>query len=164
MDNTIIIAVIGPATNTNATILELAEKIGEFIALNGWILLSGGRDKGIMEAANEGAYSAGGMTVGVLPGDGNEKSKFVKIPIVTGMGSARNNIIALTADILVAVGMGSGTSSEISLALKAGKTVIIARADQKTKDFFSDLGKDRIIFADNLEEVKLNLLKHFTAK
>ena len=164
MDNTIIIAVIGPATNTNATILELAEKIGEFIALNGWILLSGGRDKGIMEAANEGAYSAGGMTVGVLPGDGNEKSKFVKIPIVTGMGSSRNNIIALTADILVALGMGPGTSSEISLALKAGKTVIIARADQKTKDFFTDLGKDRIIFADNLEEVKLNLLKHFTAK
>lgn len=164
MDNTIIIAVIGPATNTNAAILELAEKIGEFIALNGWILLSGGRDKGIMEAANEGAYSAGGMTVGVLPGEGNEKSEFVKIPIVTGMGSARNNIIALTANILVAVGMGFGTSSEISLALKAGKKVVIVRADQKTKDFFSNLGKDRIIFADNLEEVKLNLLKHLTAK
>ena len=164
MDRAIFIAVIGPATNTNDAILELAEKIGEFIALNGWILLSGGRDKGIMEAANEGAYSAGGMTVGVLPGDGNEKSEFVKIPIVTGMGSARNNIIALTADMLVAVGMGFGTSSEISLALKAGKKVVIAGADQKTKDFFSDLGKDRIIFADNLEEVKLNLIKHFTPK
>jgi len=164
MDKTIFIAVIGPAVNTNDAILELAKQIGEFIAFNGWILLSGGRDKGIMEATNEGAYSAGGMTVGILPGDGNEKSEYVKIPIVTGMGSARNNIIALTADMLVAVGMGSGTSSEISLALKAGKTVIIARADQKTKDFFSDLGKDRIIFADNLEEVKLNLLKHFTAK
>jgi len=164
MDKAIFIAVIGPATNTNDAILELAKKIGEFIALNGWILLSGGRDKGIMEATNEGAYSAGGMTVGVLPGDGNEKSKYVKIPIVTGMGSARNNIIALTADLLVAISMGFGTSSEISLALKAGKTVIIARANQKTKDFFSDLGKDRIIFADNLEEVKLNLLKHFTPK
>jgi len=164
MDNAIIIAVIGPATNTNDAILELAKKIGEFIALNGWILLSGGRNKGIMEAANEGAYSARGMTVGVLPGDGNEKSEYVKIPIVTGMGSARNNIIALTADMLVAVDMGFGTSSEISLALKAGKTVIIARADQKTQDFFSNLGKDRIIFADNLEEVKLNLLKHFTPK
>ena len=67
------------------------------------------------------------------------------------MGSARNNIIALTADILVAVGMGSGTSSEISLALKAGKTVVIVGGDQKTKDFFLDLGKDRIIFADKLE-------------
>jgi len=164
MDNAIIIAVICPATNTNDAILELAKKIGEFIALNGWILLSGGRNKGIMEAANEGAYSARGMTVGVLPGDGNEKSEYVKIPIVTGMGSARNNIIALTADILVAVGMGFGTSSEISLALKAGKKVVIAGADQKAKDFFSDLGKDRIIFADNLEEVKLNLLKHLTAK
>jgi len=164
MDRAIFIAVIGPATNTNDAILELAEKIGEFIALNGWILLSGGRDKGIMEAANEGAYSAGGMTVGVLPGDGNEKSEFVKIPIVTGMGSARNNIIALTADMLVAVGMGFGTSSEISLALKAGKKVVIAGADQITKDFFSDLGKNRIMFADNLEEVKLNLLKHFNPK
>jgi len=164
MDNAIIIAVIGPATNTDDAILELAEKIGEFIALSGWILLSGGRNKGIMEAANEGAYSAGGMTVGVLPGDGNEKSEFVKIPIVTGMGSARNNIIAMTADMLVAVGMGPGTSSEISLALKAGKTVIITGADQIAKDFFSDLGKDRIMFADNLEEVKLNLLKHFIPK
>jgi len=164
MDNATIIAVIGPATNTNTAILELAEKIGEFIALNGWILLSGGRDKGIMTAANQGACSAGGMTVGVLPGDGSEKSEFVKIPIVTGMGSARNNIIALTADMLVAAGMGFGTSSEISLALKAGKTVIIVNADQKTKDFFSNLGKDRIIFADNLEEVKFNLLKHFTPK
>ena len=80
------------------------------------------------------------------------------------MGSARNNIIALTADILVAVGMGSGTSSEISLALKAGKTIIISGSDKIAKDFFSDLGKDRIIFADNLKEVKFNLLNHFTAK
>ena len=164
MDNAILIAVIGPATNTNDAILELAKKIGEFIALNGWILLSGGRNKGIMEAANEGAYSARGMTVGVLPGDMNQKSEFVKIPIVTGIGSARNNIIALTADMLVAIGMGFGTSSEISLALKAGKTVIIVKADQKTKDFFSNLGKDRIIFADNFEEVKLSLIKHFTPK
>ena len=162
MDKAVIIAVIGPASNTNVAILELAEKIGEFIAFNRWGLLSGGRDKGIMEAANKGAFLAGGMTVGVLPGDKSEKSEYVKISIVTGMGSARNNIIALTADILVAVGMGAGTSSEISLALKAGKTIVIAGADQKIKDFFLNLGKDRIIFADNLEEVKLNLLEFFT--
>lgn len=65
--------------------------------------------------------TAGGLTIGVLPGiDAGEVSSAIDVPIVTGMGSGRDNINALSGDIMLAVGMGPGTAAEISLALKAG--------------------------------------------
>ena len=67
--------------------------------------------------------SAGGMTIGIVPAaDASEVSDAIDIPIITGLGGARDNINALSCSVLVAVGMGPGTCAEVALALKAGET------------------------------------------
>ena len=78
-----------------------------------------------MEAACRGAKAAGGITVGILPGtDRQEANAYVDIPIVTGLGEARNAIVVRTADAVIAVSGGYGTLSEIGLALKMGRPVV----------------------------------------
>lgn len=78
-----------------------------------------------MEAACRGAKEAGGATVGLLPGlDRRHANRWVDVAIPTGLGEARNALVARAADALVAVGGGFGTLSEIALALKAGTPVI----------------------------------------
>jgi uncharacterized protein (TIGR00725 family) len=102
----------------------LAREVGALIARGGDILICGGRT-GVMEAACEGARSMGGVTVGVLPGtDRREANLFVTVPIATGLGVARNAIIARAADALIAVEGSYGTLSELAYALGMGKTVV----------------------------------------
>lgn len=121
----IIIGVMGGANVTEQE-REKAYILGKMIAENGWVLLNGGRNCGIMEASAKGAWEHGGLTVGILPDDTLENlSDFIKIPIVTGMGSARNNINVLSSSIVVACSGGMGTVSEIALALKQEKRVIL---------------------------------------
>jgi uncharacterized protein (TIGR00725 family) len=88
------------------------------------MLLCGGKD-GVMEAACEGVASAGGMSIGLLPDDEwQAANRFVTIPIATGIGVARNAIIARAGLALVAVGGGYGTLSEMALALQFGRPVL----------------------------------------
>ena len=109
---------------------ERAFRLGHLIAQQGWVLLNGGRNCGIMDASARGAKSAGGWTIGILPDDhGRQVSEFIDIPILTGMGSARNAINVLSSDIVVSCSGGTGTLSEIALALKAGKTVVLLNMD-----------------------------------
>jgi uncharacterized protein (TIGR00725 family) len=118
-----IIGVIGSG-QCESSIYQLAAEVGEEIAKRGAILVCGGLT-GVMEAAAKGASSAGGLTVGILPGPSiNSANSFIKIPVATDMGQARNVIIAHTADALVAVAGGAGTLSEIGHALKIGKPVV----------------------------------------
>jgi len=78
-----------------------------------------------MEAACRGAQAEGGTTVGILPGiDRREANAYVEIPIVTGLGEARNAIVIRTADAVIAVSGGYGTLSEIGFALKMGRPVV----------------------------------------
>ncbi|MBF0457541.1 MAG: TIGR00725 family protein [Nitrospirae bacterium] len=101
-----------------------AEEVGRLIALKGGLLISGGLG-GVMEAACKGAKKAGGLTVGILPqGDKRHANPHVDIPIATGMGAARNAIIAQTADVFIAIGGSYGTLSEIAYALQFNKPVI----------------------------------------
>ncbi|MFA5628928.1 MAG: TIGR00725 family protein [Dehalococcoidales bacterium] len=117
------IAVIGNS-KASAHEINLAEEIGRQIAKHGAILVCGGLD-GIMEAACRGAVSEGGLTVGILPGTNrNEANAFVKIPIVTGIGWARNMIVVKSAQAVIAVGGAYGTLTEIGYALKSGIPVI----------------------------------------
>jgi uncharacterized protein (TIGR00725 family) len=117
------IAVIGNS-KASAQEIKLAEEIGREIAKNGAVLVCGGLD-GVMEAACHGAVSAGGLTVGILPGtDRNDANEFVKIPIVTGIGYARNIIVVKSAQAVIAVGGSYGTLTEIGYALKNGIPVI----------------------------------------
>jgi len=118
-----IIGVIGGGS-AGITHYRKAEEVGRLIALRGWMLVCGGLG-GVMEAAARGAHEAGGVTIGLLPGnDRDSANQFITIPITTGLGEGRNLLIVRTADLLIAVGGEYGTLSEIALALKTGKPVI----------------------------------------
>jgi uncharacterized protein (TIGR00725 family) len=98
--------------------------VGRELGTRGAVLVCGGLG-GVMEAACRGAKEAGGTTVGILPGtDRSAANAYVDIAIPTGLGEARNALVARAADALLAVGGGYGTLSEIALALKAGKRVV----------------------------------------
>lgn len=125
MNRAFIVGIMGGSKAKPADLTD-AKELGRCIAREGWVLLNGGRHAGIMDASAKGASGAGGLTVGILPEDNDAgASPYVKIPIVTGMGSARNMINVLTSHIVVACPGGAGTVSEIALALKHGKTVIL---------------------------------------
>jgi hypothetical protein len=118
-----IIAVVG-GEDAGAPALEQAEAVGRELALRGCTLICGGRG-GVMEAACRGALEAGGQTIGVLPGtDRSEMNSYVTVPIVSGVGRARNLIIVLSADAVIAIDGGFGTLSEIGFALSYGKPVV----------------------------------------
>jgi uncharacterized protein (TIGR00725 family) len=122
-DNSPIIAVIGGA-NPAPEEAAAAEAVGRALAEGGAILICGGRG-GVMEAACRGAKAADGLTIGILPGPHRgEANPYVDIPIVTGIGAARNAIIARTAQAAVAVGGSYGTLSEIAFALAFGVPVV----------------------------------------
>ena len=117
------IAVIGPREATEIE-RQAAFALGSGLAALGIVLLCGGKG-GVMEAACEGAAAAGGLSIGLLPdADWQAANRFVTIPLATGIGEARNAIIARAALALVAVGGGYGTLSEIALALQFGRPVL----------------------------------------
>lgn len=117
------IGVIG-GSEASEELLKLAERVGSLIASEGCVLVCGGLG-GVMEAAAKGAKSAGGLTVGVLPGGSrSDANPYIDIAIATNMGHARNAIIAHTCDALIAVGGRYGTLSEISFGLALGKRVV----------------------------------------
>ena len=102
----------------------LAYEVGRELGARGHTLVCGGRG-GVMREACRGAREAGGLTVGILPGDdASDANEFVDVPVVTGLGSARNTIIARTAEALVAVSGSYGTLSEIAFGLIAGRPIV----------------------------------------
>ncbi|GAB4281495.1 MAG: hypothetical protein Kow0067_00940 [Coriobacteriia bacterium] len=120
-----IIGVMGSGRMLSAEAERTAEDLGRLIAENGWVLLTGGRAAGVMDACSRGAAHAGGLVVGVLPDeDPVRSSRWVDVPICTGMGDARNAVNALSSRVVVALPGGAGTLSEVALALKAGRVVI----------------------------------------
>mgnify|MGYP001574238666 CR=1 FL=1 len=149
----IIVGVMGPGSETSETVISQALQLGCLIAREGWIVLSGGRNTGVMDAVSRGAKEAHGLTVGILPdADAGAASEAVDIAIVTGMGSGRNIINVLSSNVVVACGMGAGTASEIALALKAGRRVVILGDHQEARAFFGALGNKAVTFADSPEE------------
>lgn len=109
----------------DARVEDLARTMGQLIASAGWVLLNGGRDAGVMAASALGAAEAGGLVIGVLPDDDWVGiAPHVDVPIITGMGDARNAINVLSSRVVVALPGGAGTISEIALALKAGRPVV----------------------------------------
>ena len=117
------IAVIGGAQASPKEI-RLAEEVGRELAQRGVILVCGGLG-GVMEAACRGASSAGGITIGILPGESRQAANnYVQVPIVTGMGYARNVAVVKSAQAVIAIGGNYGTLSEIGHALQSGIPVI----------------------------------------
>ena len=129
MSKSIVVGVMGGASATEAS-WQAAYRLGTLIAEQGWILLNGGRNVGIMEASAKGAHDAGGITVGISPDETDQAvSPFMQVPILTGMGRARNCINVLSSRIVVACPGGPGTLSEIALALKYRRPVILLDCD-----------------------------------
>jgi uncharacterized protein (TIGR00725 family) len=159
-----IIGVMGAGDNAAESALHHGYALGQLIARRGWILLNGGRNCGVMDASARGAKEAGGLTVGILPdADMRRASAYIDIPILTGLGSGRNNINVLSSDVVIACRGGAGTLSEIALALKAKKPVILV--DFEIGDMFDRSEREHLICVNTPEEaieVVENLLKRKT--
>lgn len=161
MSSKIIVGVLGPGESATPEDNELAFELGQGIAKNGWVLLTGGRNFGVMDAAMKGAKDANGLTVAILPTENDrEASDNADIRIVTGMGSGRNIINALSSKVLVVVGMAAGTSSEVSHALKAGRKVILLNQDETTVSFFRKVGGYKVMVASSVAEA-LTMVKDY---
>lgn len=121
------VAVIGdgdPEGPDAQRILEWAEEVGQLLARGGATVITGGLD-GVMRAASRGAVLAGGETIGILPGgDASEANEYVRTPIATGLGVARNLVVVTAANSVIAIGGRHGTLSEIGLALRMGRHVV----------------------------------------
>jgi len=103
---------------------RLAEEVGRELAKQEAVLVCGGLG-GVMEAACKGASAEGGVTIGILPGDSRQTAnRYVQIPIVTGMGYARNSIVVKSAQAVIAISGSYGTLTEIGHALQNGIPVI----------------------------------------
>ena len=117
------VAVIGPGEATEDQLAD-AEAVGRGLAERGAIVVTGGL-QGVMAAASKGAAEAGGTAVGILPGaDRATGNPWLTVAIPTGLGELRNGLVVRAADVVIAIGGGYGTLSEIGLALRASMPVI----------------------------------------
>jgi len=118
-----LVAVVGGSTCTG-TEAEWAAAVGRLVAERGAILVCGGLG-GVMEAAARGAKQAGGLTIGILPGDDpGAANPHIDVAIATGMGEMRNSLIVRAAGAVIAIGGGWGTLSEIALARRIETPVV----------------------------------------
>ena len=138
-----LIGVLGPGEGAGQKEMDDAQLIGELVAKAGWAVLTGGRVAGVMGSAAKGARAAGGLTVGLLPTpDTLGASPAIDVVLATGLGEARNAVIAQSANACVVCGMNPGTASEVALAIRAKKPVVLVRADEVTARFFRSLDGD----------------------
>ena len=142
--------------DVDADVYELAERLGFLIAGRDWVLLNGGRNAGVMAASAKGARLARGTVIGILPGrDETGASRDLDFAIITGLSDARNLINVLSSDVVVACPGGVGTLSEIALALKNQKPVILLGSSpgSPAEDFFREyVDRGRLRFAHSAEE------------
>ena len=148
-----VVAVIGTGREVEPLVSN-ARELGRRIAEQGWVLISGGRDSGVMKAANGGAKEAkDSLTIGILPNPTADVSPDVDVAIVTDTGEARNNIIVLSADLIIACGASdAGTASEVALAIKNGKHLIMLEASDEAKKFFGAMSGDQMTFAESPDD------------
>jgi len=117
------VAVCG-ASAAGAEQLRLAEAVGRLLAERGAVVVCGGLG-GVTEAASKGATDAGGLVVGLLPGESREGANpYLTVALATGLGQARNVLIVTAADAVIAIGQGWGTLSEIAFARRLGRRVL----------------------------------------
>jgi uncharacterized protein (TIGR00725 family) len=118
------VGVVGPGTDATTSLLSLARKVGALLADEGFVVVTGGL-VGVMEAASRGAVQAGGLTMGLLPGDTRaEANPYVTIVVPTGLGEMRNALLVRVCDAVISVGGSWGTLSEVSLACRTGVPVV----------------------------------------
>ena len=138
--------------------LDIAEEVGREIALKNGILICGGNNRGVANAAAKGAKQNNGLTVGISPDpDLTNISKFVDIPILTGIGFARNQILAFSADALISIGGGVGTFCEMAYGYAYSKPIIVVKNLKGLPEpfigkYLDDKKKVKIIGVDSAKE------------
>ena len=136
-------AVVG-AGDASPEVAGRAEEVGRALGEAGAVLVCGGHG-GVMEAACRGARSAGGLTVGILPGlDRSAANAFVDVALPTGMGELRNGLVVRAADAVIAVGGEFGTLAEVALALKQGIPVVGLGTWELARDGVADESIERV--------------------
>jgi len=149
-----VLGVIGPGEQATPRDVADAFEVAAAAARAGWVVLTGGRDLGVMDAASRGARSADGITVGVLPGsDTRGASRAVDIAIVTGFGEMRDQVVVLSSDVIVVCGMSEGTAAEAAFAIKAQKPIVFLRPEPHVRTFYEELGGEEVHVAMTPEEV-----------
>lgn len=147
-----IIGIMG-ATKASEQDLINAYELGKYCAKNEYIILTGGLKYGVMDEALRGAKENGGLTLAIMPTDDREEfSKYADIPIITTMKAGRNYIEVLTSDIIIACGISAGTSSEISLAIKPKKKIILVGLSEETNNFYKNLAPNQVFVAKDYKE------------
>ena len=117
------IGVIGNSV-CSGEVIQIAEEVGREIARRKGVLVCGGLT-GVMEAVARGAKAAGGLTVGIIPGNrASDANSYIDIPIVTGLGYARNVLVVQSSEVVIAIRGKYGTLSEIAYALQFGIPVV----------------------------------------
>lgn len=143
-----VVSVAGPSVCSEQQ-ANLAEQVGRLLAERGAVVTCGGRG-GVMEAACRGAQQAGGVTIGLLPGtDHQAGNPYLTAALPTGLGEARNALVAQAGQALIAIGGGPGTLSEIALAVKAGRRVVTLSSWSAQG---SDQSKLEVLVAENPEQ------------
>ena len=118
-----VVAIIGGSTCTPEQ-ANLARDVGRLLAEHDCMVVCGGRT-GVMKAVCEGAWSAGGFTIGILRGSKEHpENPYLSLVIPTNMGGARNALIVQTGQVVIAIGGSFGTLSEIGHAVRQGREVI----------------------------------------
>lgn len=145
-----IIAVIGHDRHGKKIHSDIAEKVGRAIGAKDGVLLCGGNNGGVLEAAARGAKQNNGLTIGICQGsDLTNVSKFIDVPILTGMGFARNQIIAFSADAIIVIGGGVGAFCEMAYGYAYCKPIIVVKGLKGMADPF--IGK----YLDKKKKVKI---------
>jgi len=138
-----------------ATILDCqyAFELGGKIAEHGWALVTGGINCGVMDAASRGASLRGGLVIGIIPRVESEISDSVEIAIRTNISNARNQINALTSDVVIVCGtISPGTLSEVAFALAAERPIVLLNHDPIARQFVKGVGGDRVTVVDSTTE------------
>jgi hypothetical protein len=133
----------------------MADALGREIARRGWVTLCGGRNTGVMAAVSAAARAENGLTIGILPGvDQENAAPGIVLALPTDLGNARNNVNVLSSDLVIAIALtpGAGTLSEIFLAAKNGKPLLVITRDQSLKTVLGQTCSTVIQFADDEQE------------
>lgn len=119
------VAVIGPGAQATEEECDTAREAGRLLADRKAVVVCGGLG-GVMAAACQGAFERGGTTVGLLPGhDRSAGNPYLTVAVPTGLGELRNGLVVRTSDAVIAVGGSWGTLSEVALAMRTGKPVVV---------------------------------------
>ena len=161
-----VVGIMGAGHGALPSDVALAEQLGELVAREGFVVLTGGRAVGIMAAANRGAKRVpSSVTLGISPfrdGANDPEEGLVDIQVFTGMGDGRNVVNVLSSDVVVVCGQGgAGTASEAALALKSGRALVMLGASPQAKAFFTTLGA--VHFAETAGEA-LELVQMLTGE